>query len=240
MCGRFVSSTPPDQLANFFGTEAPDVELPANFNVAPTQDIYAVTSNATGARTLAPFHWGLVPTWAKDLKVGNRMINARAETVAEKSAFKPLLKKHRCLVPMSGFYEWRAGSADGPLTKAGKPMKQPMFIARPDGEPLVVAGLWATWRDRSAGEEAPWLHSCTLITTSANDTMAPIHDRMPVFLAESDWDRWLDPTFQDLDALTALLVPAANDLLTTRPVSPDVNRVTNNSPELLAPYDPTT
>ena len=127
------------------------------------------------------FHWGLIPVWAKERKLGQKMINARAETMASKPAFKGVFKKHRCIIPMDGFYEWQAGRPGGPVTKAGKPAKQPMFIHRLDGEPLAVAGLWSAWRD-PADRGADWLHTASVVTTSANGTMAPIHDRMPVIL----------------------------------------------------------
>ena len=151
------------------------------------------------------FHWGLVPVWAKDTKIGSKMINARAETLAEKPAFKSVFKKHRCIIPMDGFYEWQPGSEGAALTKAGKPAKQPMFIHRLDGEPLAVAGLWTTWRDKTAGPDAPWLHSCTIVTTSANETMAPIHDRMPVILPPTAWHEWLDPATTTSSTCSGLL-----------------------------------
>ena len=241
MCGRFVSSSSPDAIAQFFGASfeagagggaAPD--LPPNFNVAPTNDVYGVVAD-DGARVLQAFHWGLVPSWAKDTKVGSKMINARAETLAEKPAFKSLFASRRLLVPMDGFYEWQALGPDAPLTAAGKPMKTPMFIHRADGAPLAVAGLWAVWRDKAAGPDAPWLHSCTVITTAANATMAPVHDRMPVILPREHWDEWLDPTNRDIAALQHLLVPAAADVLTMHAVSTAVNNVRNKGPELIAP-----
>jgi putative SOS response-associated peptidase YedK len=148
------------------------------------------------------------------------------------------LKKKRCLSPMDGFYEWKAGEPGGPVTKSGKPAKQPMFINRLDGEPLAVAGLWSAWRDPAGDPSADWLHSATIITTSANATMTPIHDRMPVILPPSVWDEWLDPAHQDLDVLSGLLVPASDSLLTVRPVSTDVNNVRNKGPELIDPVDP--
>ena len=238
MCGRFVSSHSAERIADFFGASFEGyTALPANYNVAPTQDVYAVVADATGAREVQPFHWGLVPSWAKDIKIGSKMINARSETIAEKPAFKGLLKKHRLIIPMDGFYEWQQAveGSGAPLTKAGKPMKTPMFIHRADGQPLAVAGLWATWRDKAAGLEAGWLHSFTVITTSANDTMSAVHDRMPVVLAAGDWDEWLDPTNGDLAALQSLLVPAPNDVLVMHAVSTAVNNVRNTGPELMRP-----
>ena len=238
MCGRFVSSHSADKIAEFFGASFEGEGLPPNFNVAPTQDVLAVLGDAAGGREVHPFHWGLVPSWAKEVKIGSKMINARAETLGEKPAFKGLFKKHRLIIPMDGFYEWQQGPAGAALTKAGTPSKTPMFIHRADGAPLAVAGLWATWRDRAAGSDAPWLHSCTIITTAANATMAPVHDRMPALLAESVWSEWLDPSNHDVADLQRLLLPAANDILTFHPVGTAVNNVRNNGPELLQPVDP--
>jgi len=138
---------------------------------------------------------------------------------------------------MDGFYEWQQGSEGAALTKAGKPSKQPMFIHRLDGEPLAVAGLWTTWRDKTAGPDAPWLHSCTIVTTSANGTMAPVHDRMPVMLPPSVWQQWLDPSNNDIDELQRLLVPAPDNLLTMHKVSTDVNNVRNRSAALTDPVE---
>ena len=236
MCGRFVSSHSADKIAEFFGASFEgEATLPANYNVAPTHDVYAVVADATGAREVQPFHWGLVPSWAKDIKIGSKMINARSETIAEKPAFKGLFKKHRLIIPMDGFYEWQHAGPGAPLTKAGKPMKTPMFIHGSDGQPLAVAGLWATWRDKAAGPDAEWLHSCTVITTAANDTMAPVHDRMPVLLSPDDWEEWLDPTNNDLAALQHLLVPAPNEILVMHAVSTAVNNVRNTGPQLMLP-----
>ncbi len=237
MCGRFVSASPPDQIAAYFGAGLSETLLPANFNVAPTADVYAVVDTADGPM-LGVFHWGLVPVWAKDIKIGNKMINARAETLAEKSAFKTIFRKHRCIVPADGFFEWKAGPPTvTPTGKPGKPVKQPMYIHRLDGEPLAFAGLWSTWKDPSAEPGAGRLHSATIITTSANGTMAPIHDRMPVILPASRWAEWLDPDNDDIEALSRLLVPAPDSLLTVHPVSTEVNNARNGGPQLIDPVD---
>lgn len=242
MCGRFVATQSPDQIAEFFGAAAPrsSADLPPNYNVAPTNDVYGVLQDLDGLRSVEAFHWGLVPTWAKDTKIGSRMINARSETIAEKPAFRSLLRTHRLIVPMDGFYEWQAGRDGAPLTKQGTPMKTPMYIHRADGEPLAVAGLWAAWRDRALGDDAPWLHSCTVITTSANTTMEPVHDRMPVILPPDAWDAWLDPTNQDPALLRSLLLPAADDVLVMHAVSTAVNSVRNKGCELIDPVPATT
>lgn len=239
MCGRYVSASTPDQIAAYFGAEPPETDLKPSYNVAPTTDVYAVVEGADGSRRVEVFHWGLIPVWAKDIRIGQKMINARAETLATKGAFKADFRKHRCIIPMDGFYEWQ--------TMTGQKAKQPHFIHRVDGEPLAVAGLWSAWRDRAAGPDAEprpdvgpqgWLHSCTVVTTTANDTMATIHDRMPVILPASAWETWLDPTNQDLGALGQLLVPAPNELLTMHPVSTEVNKVANNDAGLVDPIDP--
>jgi putative SOS response-associated peptidase YedK len=238
MCGRFVSTNSVEEIAGYFGASFEAEEIPANYNVAPTQDVLAVVSDgstADGAPALAvrAFHWGLVPSWAKDVKIGSSMINARSETIADKPAFKAVFKKHRCIIPMSGFYEWRAAQADGPVNAKGKPLKQPMFIHRVDGEPLAVAGVWSAWRDKAGPRDAPWLHSCAVITTSANNTMSSVHDRMPVILPASKWHLWLDPTVSDTDVLREMLQPAPDDLLTMHKVSTDVNNVRNTGAHLI-------
>lgn len=222
MCGRFVSATPPDQVAAYFGAEAPEALLEPNYNVAPTNDVYAVLADG-GVRHLDAFHWGLVPSWAKDPKIGSRMINARAETLATKSSYKAAFKRRRCIIPVDGFYEW----AKVPGVKA----KQPFFIHRPDGEPFAFAGLWEVWRGPEK-DEAP-LRSCTIITTTPNEEMARIHDRMPVVLPASAWDDWLDRENEDLELLGKLLVPCPSQLIRLRPVSTAVNNVRNKGEALL-------
>ena len=232
MCGRFVSSSTPERIAEYFGATFDGETLGENFNVAPTADVYGVVMAPDGKPRLEVFHWGLIPVWAKERKLGQKMINARAETLTSKPAFKGVFKKHRLLIPMDGFYEWQAGAPGGPVTKAGKPAKQPMYIERLDGEPLAVAGLWSAWKD-PAQEGSDWLHSASVITTSANATMRPIHDRMPVILPRSAWAAWLDPANQDIESLADLLQPAPDDLLATRAVSTEVNNVRNNGAHLL-------
>ena len=230
MCGRFVSSSPPDELAAYFGVDqvaegVQDADRAPNYNVAPTQDVLAVVEDDQ-LRYLDAFHWGLVPSWAKDAKIGNRMINARSETLASSNAFKSSFAKRRCLVPADGFYEWKKLAGEGKKAK-----KQPMFIARRDGAPVAFAGLWSVWRGPDKDQEP--LRSLTIVTTTPNETMRPIHDRMPVVLPEAAWSTWLDRDNQDLDALAGLLVPAADDLLEVRPVSTEVNNVRNNGPQLI-------
>ena len=238
MCGRFVSTAGPDRIAAYFDTvlptEAVAESLGENYNVAPTQDIYAVVAAGEGEARVDAFHWGLIPSWAKDRKIASRMINARAETLAEKPAFKGLLTKKRCIVPMTGFYEWMPGVEGGPVNAKGQPLKQPMFIHRADGEPLAVAGLWTAWKDPD-DPDGRFLHSATVITTAANETMSPVHDRMPAILTSTQWKAWLDPSNHDLTALTAMLDGGPPDLLTMEAVSTDVNNVRNNRPGLIEP-----
>ena len=233
MCGRFVSTANPERIASYFGAEADVETLGENYNVAPTQDIYGVVTGPDGILRVQAFHWGLIPSWAKDRKIGSKMINARSETLAEKPAFKGLLAKKRCLIPMDGFYEWKAGTADGPVNAKGKPLKQPMFIHRIDGEPLAVAGLWTAWKDPEAGSR--WLQSATVVTTAANETMQAVHDRMPVIVPASRWKEWLDPDNHDIAALSELFTERNDGILTMHPVSTDVNNVRNNDPSLADP-----
>lgn len=228
MCGRFVAAQPPERIAEYFSASVDVDSLGPNYNVAPTNDIYAVV--AEPQRSLQAFQWGLLPVWAKDRKVGQKMINARAETIASKPAFKGVFRKHRCIVPMDGFYEWQAREGQ---------TKQPFFIHRADGEPLAVAGLWSAWRPKGSDPDEPWLHTASVITTSANATMATIHDRMPVILPRAMWDRWLDPDNQNIYMLARLLVPAPDDLLTMHAVSTEVNNVRNKGPHLTDPLEHT-
>jgi putative SOS response-associated peptidase YedK len=238
VCGRFVSTAGPDRIASYFDTVLPTESvaesLGENFNVAPTQDVYAVVAGGDGRARVETFHWGLIPSWAKDRKIASRMINARAETLTEKPAFKALLTKRRCIVPMDGFYEWQPGSPDGPRTAKGQPLKQPMFIHRVDGDPLAVAGLWTAWKD-PADSDGRFLHSVTVITTAANAAVRPVHDRMPALLGADHWAAWLDPANGDVESLTQMLDGGPPELLTMQAVSIDVNNVRNNRRDLIAP-----
>jgi putative SOS response-associated peptidase YedK len=171
--------------------------------------------------------WGLVPSWAKDPKIGNRMINARMESVAEKPAFRRAFAKRRCLLPADGYFEWYGET---------KGKKQPFFIRPDDGGILAMAGLYELWKDPNAAEGAdPWLWTCTVLTTSAPDDLGQIHDRMPLLVEKDRYAEWLDPTRDDTDELTSLLVPAAPGRLSAYPVSTEVNNVRNNSPRLVEP-----
>jgi putative SOS response-associated peptidase YedK len=221
MCGRFVSSAPPDEIARYFGADLYLEEaLPPSWNVAPTDDVYVVYETEE-TRRVDGFHWGLVPFWAKSPKAGAKMINARAETIDSNGAFKQAFAARRCLVPADGFYEWK------PVE--GQKRKQPYFIHAPDGEPYAFAGLWAKWRDREREET---LRSTTIITTAANDVVGPIHDRMPVILPASAWAEWLDPANDDVDALARLLVPAPPSRTVAHPVGNGVSNVRENGAHL--------
>ena len=234
MCGRYVSASPPDELARYFEAAlGPGVEAEPSYNVAPTNAVPAVRAR-DGHRELERLHWGLVPSWAKERKIGSRMINARAETAAEKPAFRRALSKRRCLIPADGFYEWE------PIE--GQKQKQPWYIQHRDAEPLVFAGLWEAWRDPAevaAAEadgrdpsEVDWLISTTILTTAPNEEMSTIHHRMPVLVPPSSWDRWLDPA-NGTDDVASLMVSAPDGLLRLHPVSTAVNRVGNKGPELI-------
>jgi putative SOS response-associated peptidase YedK len=234
MCGRYVSATPAQQLAEEFHVDAIKADdLPAKYNVAPTDPIYAVAPSRDGdARQLGTFKWGLVPNWSKDATAGARMINARAETLASKPAFRNLLAKRRCLIPADGFYEWQRLGEPG----AKKPRKQPFFIRRADGKSMAFAGLWDVWKPRD-DPDAEWLRSATIITGEPNELVARLHDRMPVILPEEAWDDWLDPANADIDELRRLLVPYPAELVEAYPVEPLVNSVQNDGPELIEPLE---
>ncbi|MCW2846425.1 MAG: response-associated peptidase [Marmoricola sp.] len=242
MCGRYASSRQPEDLVEEFEIRSHDLpHLEPDFNVAPTKEVYAVVERPpSGEQESAPerqlrvLTWGLVPFWAKDASVGSRMINARMETVAEKPAYRRAFEKRRAILPADGYFEWYATEQ---LTKAGKPHKQPYFIRPADGGVLAMAGLYEIWRDPTKDEEDPtrFRWTCTVLTTSAEDSLGHIHDRMPLMLSPDRYDAWLDPRRHDQDDLLALLEPAAPGRLEAFPVSTLVSNVKNNGPELLEP-----
>ncbi|MGI9621933.1 MAG: SOS response-associated peptidase [Acidimicrobiales bacterium] len=223
MCGRFVSTTPADQLAAYFGAEAiGETILEPSYNVAPTNQVYTVINNDEG-RVLETAKWGLIPFWAKDAKIGNKMINARAETVATKNAFRKAFQRRRCIIPSDGFYEW--------VKLEGHEKKTPMHIHRVDGDPFAFAGLWDTWRD----PEGELIRSCTILTGSPNEKIAEIHNRMPILLPPGAWDEWLDPDLRDPDHLEKFLVPAPAELMDFYPVSTEVNNPRTRGEQLIQP-----
>ena len=213
-----------------------------NYNVPPTTSIMAVANDREGIRRLGRFSWGLVPSWVKDTSRQGSLINARCETVLEKPSFRQLVPRRRCLIPMDGFFEWR--TIDVPTAPhGGKAPKLPVYVTRTDGELLAVAGLWTSWRDTSAGDESPWLHTCCVITTTANATMAPIHDRMPVIIERDSWDAWLDVPRDghpgtDMAEVVSLMVPAPPDVIAAVPVGTAVNSVRNNGPAMIETVEP--
>lgn len=248
MCGRYAAAKDPDALVEEFEVDESLVDKPLqpDYNVAPTKSVYAVmTPRPKDApegfkprRRLSVVRWGLVPSWAKDPSIGNRMINARMETVAEKPSYRRAFAARRCLLPADGYYEWYTPEGEGsPKTKAGKPIKQPFFIHRTDGRSLAMAGLYEWWHDKSKESQDPdsWLLTATVLTTSSTDAVGRIHDRMPVVVAEHDWRAWLDPELSDPAGVHQLLVPAGETQLAAYPVSTRVNSVRNNGPQLLEP-----
>uniref|UniRef100_B8HTB0 Abasic site processing protein n=1 Tax=Cyanothece sp. (strain PCC 7425 / ATCC 29141) TaxID=395961 RepID=B8HTB0_CYAP4 len=233
MCGRFCLAVSPEELAEVFGL-SPVSDFPPRYNIAPTQPVAVIRQIRAQAgslpegkadRQLDLMHWGLIPSWAKDPSLGNRLINARAETLSEKPSFRTAFQRRRCLIPASGFYEWQK-------TPAGK---QPYYLhpitPQDSLKPrslFAFAGLWETWQD---------ILSCTIITTVANDRVRPIHDRMPVILKPEDYDRWLDPTEQDTSALQDLLTPLPEELIQAYPVSKRVNQATVDQPDCIQPVN---
>lgn len=229
MCGRYAMTSSAQQLADVFSVEVLPEVLP-RYNIAPTTQVPAVVVGDDGTRSLQMFKWGLIPSWSKDKKGGARMINARAETVASKPAYRAAFKRRRLLVVADGFYEWeRIGSG-----KAAK--KIPHLIQLRDGVPFGMAGLWEIWHDPDSEDE---VRSCTIVTTEGNTLMKGIHDRMPVILPQEHWVRWLDPAVNDRDELQEMLVPFDPDQMQERRVSSAVGNVRNQGPDVQDPYEDT-
>ncbi|MBL1264026.1 SOS response-associated peptidase [Methylomicrobium sp. RS1] len=221
MCGRFALFSQPEILEQHFECKAlPGMETAPRWNIAPSQTI-AVVRQENGTRRLAPVRWGLIPGWAKDGKIGYNLINARAETVAHKPAFRNAFRHRRCLIPADGFYEWQV--------IPGAKAKQPWFIALRSRLPMALAGLWETWQSR----EGTKIESCTIIVTEANDLMRPIHDRMPVILPSGDWSAWLETADHDAKFLQNFLKPYLNDEMTAWKVNTSVNSPRNDTPECI-------
>ena len=222
MCGRFVGFRPLEVLQQYFPIDRAMAEVTANYNVAPSQEVLAVVRRE-GQNWLARLHWGLVPFWAKDPSIGKRLINARAETVAAKPSFRHAFRKRRCLILADGFYEWTGR----------KGRKQPIFITLPGEEPFAFAGLWENWRPPD--KDAVSYHSCTIITTKASPSIAPIHHRMPAVLKPDAYSAWLDPCWADAQALDGLLRDRIQTEFTSRTVSREINTTRNNSPACIDP-----
>lgn len=260
MCGRFLSASPPAEIAEYFGAQSSGEVRRPSYNVAPSSLIYTI-SHATSVdpshrpvpvepgRVMTLRRWGLIPFWSTDEKIGNKLANARSETVAEKPSFRHAFRAQRCLIPMDGFYEWQR-------LAPGQP-KQPYLITMSSGQPLAVGGLWDRWQPRPRDVDptptlfdvpsttaepggpdraVPAIETCSILTTASNDLMAPIHHRMPVLLAPDDWDHWLDPD-ADHASLRALMQPAPADWLHAVKVSTRVNSVRNDDPSLVVPVE---
>jgi putative SOS response-associated peptidase YedK len=219
MCGRFSLSQPTEALAQRFQLdEVPPLE--SQYNIAPTNSVATVlVYPANKKRQFRLLHWGLIPSWAKNPQIGAKMINARAETVAQKPAFRAAFRHRRCLVLADGFYEWQQ--------LEGK--KQPYYIQIQDGQPFAFAGLWEHWK----GSDGSVIDSCTLLTTEPNELLRPLHNRMPVILKPENHDLWLDPDVQQPDLLHPLLCPYPSKEMVAFPVSKQVNNPANNTPELV-------
>jgi putative SOS response-associated peptidase YedK len=221
MCGRFTLFEPDQVLAREFGVSDFPPRSP-RYNIAPSQPIAAVRATPSGSgREIALLRWGLIPSWSKDPAAGNRLINARAETAREKPSFRNAFRRHRCLIPTSGFYEWQRQERG----------KQPYFIRMRNGHPFAFAGLWDRWESPDEGA----VETCTILTTAANDVLAPIHDRMPAIVPPREYDRWLDPSLKDPDALAPLLVPFPPEEMLAFPVSPRVNAPSTDDEGCIAP-----
>ena len=218
MCGRYTLKTPAGVLTERFDIEESSTSISSSYNIAPTQQVATVLAE-NGKRKLEMLRWGLIPSWAKDPEVGNRMINARAETVAEKPSYRKAFQERRCLILADGFYEWQK-------TDNGK---QPFYIRMEDESPFAFAGLWESWRN---GRE---IRSCTIITTAPNELAASIHNRMPVILHPEDYDMWLDPDFDEREPLTSLLKPFPAEAMEAYPVSRRVNNPANNDAGVVEP-----
>lgn len=223
MCGRYTQLRSWSELVQIFAvvTAAPAPNALARYNIAPTQDVAVVRSSAAGLE-LMPMRWGLVPAWAKDVRMGAPLINARAETAAEKPVFRAAMRARRCLIPADGFYEWQ-GQARGP--------KLPFRIAMADGGPFAFAGLWERWQSPADGRV---LLSCAILTTEANAVVRPIHDRMPVILAARDYAAWLDCGGHSPAAVQALLGPYPAQEMRAQALGPYVNRAANDDARCLA------
>jgi putative SOS response-associated peptidase YedK len=221
MCGRFTLFEPDTILSREFGVS--DFPTPSpRYNIAPSQPVATVRSAPAGSgRELALLRWGLIPSWSKDRAIGNRLINARAETAREKPSFRNAFRRHRCLIPANGFYEWQRRERG----------KQPYFIRMRDKRVFAFAGLWDRWESPDEGV----IETCAILTISANAVLAPIHDRMPVILPRTEYARWLDPALLDTDSLAPLLAPSPPDDMLAFPVSPRVNAPAIDDEKCIAP-----
>ena len=227
MCGRFSLNQTGDELADAFDLR-PSPPVGPRYNIAPSQPIATVVATAENPDPHFDFRlWGLIPSWAKDPTIGSRMINARAETVAEKPSFRAAFKRRRCLILADGFYEWE--------TVPGQKTKQPHYIFLKDHRPFAFAGLWEHWADPASGGE---IQTCTILTTAPNELMDPIHNRMPVILAAEDYAAWLDPDFDQPPILQAMLRPYEAEAMDRYAIATVVNKPQNDTPDCMAPLEP--
>lgn len=244
MCGRYVVAYDPLTLVSGFSVvRAPS--FPKRFNIAPQSPVPVVYESREGERIAELMQWGLVPHWARDTTIGARLNNARAEGVAEKPSFRQAIRRRRCLLPASGFYEWKTMPAPqttlAPGGRAPKPLKQPYYIspsaaAAQAGEPLfAMAGLFEAWRPRDSGPDAPWLLTCCVITTEPNALMATIHDRMPVMIPKSSWAAWLDRSRQDPTEFDPLMAGVGAEAMQAWPVRREVGRSSSEGGHLIEP-----
>lgn len=225
MCGRFTNQAKYDEIEKEFKVASLNSRLlPPRFNIAPTQPI-EVVSMPESVWILSQLRWGLIPFWAKDEKIGNKLINARAETLSEKPSFREAFKSRRCIIPASGFYEWKKQS-DG--------AKQPFYFFLKDKKVFGFAGLWESWIDQKTGGR---LESCAIVTTEANETLKPVHDRMPVILKPENYTQWLDAKENDTEKLQKFLAPYPADRMDSYAVSKRVNNPESDSPELIQPLN---
>ncbi len=222
MCGRFTLTLTGEQLSLAFPWPTANGDLTPRYNIAPSQMV-AVVPNREEPQ-IESFRWGLIPSWAKDPSIGNRMINARAETLAEKPSFRTAYRRRRCLVLADGFYEWQS--------RPGQRTKTPYYVRLQSQDAFAFAGLWETWRD----PEGSWIPSCTIITTRPNELVEPIHNRMPVILRRDDYEQWLDPSEVQSSLLQPLLEPYPSSDMTAYPVSTLVNDPRNDLAECIVPY----
>lgn len=219
MCGRFTQERSASEFAEIFGAEPLVDDLGGHYNVAPTDQALVVVQRED-RRAISAYRWGLIPHWADGPKVGSRMFNARAETLARSPAFARAFERRRCAVPLDSFYEWKREGT----------VRQPYRVVRADGRPLMVAGLWAGWHDPATDSVT---RTFTIVTTRPNQAMADLHDRMPVVLADGQWERWIDPATADRSELRAMLEPSDDVRLDIYPVPRLVNDVRRNGPELI-------
>lgn len=221
MCGRFTLTADPAEIIDVFGDFTFPTKFSPRYNIAPTQPVLAIPNNPD--RKADFFIWGLIPSWAKDPSIGNKLINARGETIAEKPSFRGGFKYKRCIIPTDGFYEWKASP--------GEKTKTPYFIHMKDRKPFAFAGLWDEWQSPDGGA----VRTCTIITTEPNELMSTLHNRMPVILAPKDYALWLDPAPQTPEKLVHLIKPFPADAMSAHPVSTLVNKPGNDRPECVVP-----